>query len=74
VRMSSKRRVAIGEQIRTVELLTKAKTPHARELACIILLRVKEVAVNDAPIYEASDEDIANMLKLANLLEPEAVQ
>lgn len=57
-------RIAIGENANLMMLLTETKIPHAKDLAMVVLARIKSIA-DGALVMVASDEDADMMTELA---------
>jgi hypothetical protein len=58
------KRIAIAENMNLMALLTEAKTPHAKELAVIVLARIGAIA-NGARVHVASEQDVRLMIEFA---------
>jgi hypothetical protein len=69
--LSRDRRIAIAEDMRIVGRLTEINSPHAKELAAMVLERIRCIVEEKAPIGIVTDDDVANMLALARAVEEE---
>lgn len=70
-RMTRERRIAIGEIIRVVAVLTNVRTPFAKQIAAMVLRRLEMLAEEDAALEPAGDDAIATFLVLAQGLRVE---
>jgi hypothetical protein len=69
---TTEQRIAITENQRIVALLTEAKTPHAKDLALVVLARIAAIG-EGADVSPASQEDTRMMVAFAleNTVTPE---